>query len=259
VFAGYYGREDLTREVLIDVDGDKCYATGDFGRLEMKSGQLVFIGRRDYQVKLRGQRIELSEIEHTLLEISPLISGCIVVKYVYHEQEHLLAYIETSSDSIKEEELRKQCFTLLPSYMVPSRFVVLRGFPLSRNGKIDRKALLPPDFVTPTVSLDEQAQLMSEMEERVHSLWCKVLRLEYISMKTSFFSLHGTSLLFMKLYSLYQIEFGIAPDIVACLRHASIAEHAELLTKVVYSTTGIRYETWTSFHLADGKIMNSKI
>jgi hypothetical protein len=241
--------------VLIDIDGEQCYTTGDFGRLDIKSGELVFTGRQDYQVKLRGQRIELGQIEQTIMEVSLLISGCIVVKYPYHEQEHLLAYVETVSDRIKEDDLRERCISRLPAYMVPSMFIVLQQFPLSSNGKIDRKALPPPDFATLTVSENEHAQPISQIEERVHDLWCKVLHMDRISIKASFFALHGTSLLFMKLYNVYQIEFGIAPEIVSCLGHASIAEHAQLLTKVISSTTSIRYQPWSCLYLNHGKIM----
>jgi hypothetical protein len=259
VFAGYYGRADLTAEVLIDVDGEQCYATGDYARLDSKSGQLVFIGRRDFQVKLRGQRIELGQIEQAVMAGSVLISGCIVVKYTYHGQDHLLAYVETSSDTLKEDELREQCLSRLPSYMVPSMFVILERFPLSANGKIDRKALSSVDFLPFSTSPNKHTEPISQMEERVHDLWCDVLHMKYISIKTSFFALHGTSLLFMKLYNLYRLEFGMAPDIVACLRYASITEHAQLLTKVVTSTTAARYQAWTCLYLNHGKIMTSDI
>ncbi len=249
VFAGYYGRADLTAQVLIDIDGVQCYATGDLARLDVESGELYFIGRRDFQVKLRGQRIELGQIEQTLMRDSPLVSNCIVVKHIHHEQEHLVAYVETTSEKVKEYELREYCLSCLPSYMVPSMFVTLQQFPLSSNGKIDRKALPLPNFVAFTESAGEYTKPITEMEERVHDLWCKVLHMEHISTKISFFVLRGTSLSFMKLYNLYQVEFGIAPDIVKCLRHASIGKHAQLMTE----TVGERHEAWTCLHLDHGK------
>ncbi|CAF3701599.1 unnamed protein product [Rotaria sordida] len=79
VFAGYYGRADLTSQVLIDINGEQCYATGDLARLDFGSGELMFIGRRDFQVKVRGQRIELSAIELVIIQSSPSVINCVVV------------------------------------------------------------------------------------------------------------------------------------------------------------------------------------
>ncbi|CAF4422359.1 unnamed protein product, partial [Adineta steineri] len=122
--------------------------TGDFGRIDGETGELIFMGRKDYQIKLRGQRIELGQIEHTIIKFSSLISGCIVMKYTYHEQEHIIAYVETTSTSVNDAELREKCLSTLPSYMVPSMFIILEKFPLSLNGKINRKALPIPDFMS---------------------------------------------------------------------------------------------------------------
>ncbi|CAF4022209.1 unnamed protein product [Rotaria sp. Silwood1] len=133
--------------------------------------------------------------------------------------------------------------------MVPSTIITLDRFPLMSNGKVDRRALPPPESLTSIESQTEHTKPATRMEERVHELWCKVLHLKQIPIKKSFFFLHGTSLAFMKLYSLYQIEFGMAPDIVDCFRHASISEHAERLTELVSSTAGERYQAWSHLHV----------
>ena len=99
VFAGYYDREDLTAQALVEIDGKKCYATGDFGRLDIKSGQLVFIGRRDFQVKLRGQRIELSAIESVVLQSSSNILNCVVLKEGFANDTYLSAYIKVRDNN----------------------------------------------------------------------------------------------------------------------------------------------------------------
>ncbi|CAF3036926.1 unnamed protein product [Rotaria sp. Silwood2] len=153
VFVGYHERADLTAKSLIDINGELYYATGDLARFDVKLGELFFIGRRDYQVKLRGQRIDLGQVEQTIMKGSSLVSDCIVIKYVYEEQDYLVAYIEVRSDRIQEEHLRSYCLSQLPFHMVPSKFVILSSFPLTRNGKIDRKALPAPDFsITATES-----------------------------------------------------------------------------------------------------------
>ncbi|CAF4860286.1 unnamed protein product, partial [Rotaria socialis] len=253
VFAGYYGRADLTSQVLIDIDDEQCYITGDLARLDVRSEELVFMGRRDFQVKLRGQRIELGEIEETIVRGSIFVSGCIVVKYTYHEQEHLLAYVEVAGNQMKTEELREGCVSRLPSYMIPSIFICLDRFPLMSNGKVDRKALPAPESMTFRATLLEHIQPTTKMEERVQNIWCKVLHMESISVKLSWFALHGTSLLFMKLYNMYQIEFGIAPDIVDCFRHSTISEHAKLLSKIITSTGAEHYQAWSCLNLDKGE------
>ncbi|CAF1333405.1 unnamed protein product [Adineta ricciae] len=254
VFGGYYGREELSKEVMMEVEGDLCYKTGDYGRMEVKSGELKFVGRKDFQIKLRGQRIELGHIEHTILRFSSFISNCIVMKAMYHEQEHLVAYVETTVTAVNEDSLRENCSLTLASYMVPSLFIILQKFPLSLNGKVDRKSLPSPDFALLTQLVDADAEAMNPMEVRVHRLWCKVFYLPKIPANSSFFSLHGTSLLFMKLYNLYQTEFGIAPDIVTCLQQPHINEHARLLTDLISSTLNPRYEPWSSLHVDQGAV-----
>lgn len=78
MFVGYYGRDDLTSQVLLTIQGETCYATSDLGRVDRRSGELVFIGRRGYQVKLRGQRIELSTIESMIMRCAANIINCFV-------------------------------------------------------------------------------------------------------------------------------------------------------------------------------------
>ena len=257
VFAGYYGQPDLTAQVLIEIDGEKCYRTGDLARLDIVSGELIFIGRRDNQVKIRGQRIELGEIEETVVKLSMLITGCVVVKSTYLEQAHLVAYVETSLSTVNETNLHDYCRSRLPFYMIPSIFIILKQFPLTLNGKIDRKALPSPDFTTFIASDDDQIEPLSNMEERVHNLWCEVLHLEHVPLKTSFFALHGSSLLFMKLYNMYRLEFGYAPDIVKCFRHASIIEHVQFLSEMfVPSSTRDHYQAWPSLQIDHGRLLN---
>ena len=254
IFAGYYGRADLTAQVLIDVHGEQCYATGDFARWDLTVGELVFIGRRDFQVKLRGQRIELGQIETSIMKISSIISGCIVVKHTQDGQEHLLAYVEIPSGRIETHHLREECLRRLPSHLVPSLFTRLERFPLTPNGKIDRKALPKLDSVTSALSLDEETGRMSQMEQRVHELWRVVLHIERIPLGISFFAVHGTSLSFMKLYNLYQSEFGVVPDIADCFRQANIRQHAQLLTEAASLKDGRHYQAWTSLNITHGNL-----
>ena len=246
VFAGYYGRDDLTSKVLIKINNELCYATGDLARLDNKSGELIFIGRRDFQIKLRGQRIEINEIEEVVLKESSLVTACVVMKLVHNEDEHLVCFVEGPLDGIKEDDLRDRCCSILPSYMVPSKFVVMERFPLTINGKIDRKALPSPDL---SIIRDDEIVPRTDLENRVYKLWCRVLSLENIPINKSFFSLYGSSLQFMKLYTYYQKEFVCVPDILSCLQHATIIEHAQLLSECMQSTSNRSYQPWLSLQI----------
>ncbi|CAF1575317.1 unnamed protein product, partial [Adineta ricciae] len=128
-FPGYFGRDDLTKSAFYG----SFYRTGDIVRMD-KQGLLSYIGRKDNQIKLRGQRIEPGEIERCVLEASPHISKCVVVKW---EDNHLIAYIE--GFDVDEDKLRKHCQSRLPIFMIPSAFIVLEKLPLNANGKLDRK------------------------------------------------------------------------------------------------------------------------
>ncbi len=116
VFAGYLGRDDLTVKVLIKIDGKIFYRTGDLVRMD-HNGLLHYQGRKDHQIKLHGQRIELGEIERCLLNTS--ISACVVMKW---DDDHLVAYVQSSQ--MNEEQLREHCQSRLPSYMIPSIFMI---------------------------------------------------------------------------------------------------------------------------------------
>ncbi len=148
MFAGYRNQDDLTRQVLIEHDGYVCYRTGDLGRLNSNNGQIEYLGRRDYQVKIRGQRIELDEIEHTIMRCSPNISNCLVVKITNASVDHLVAYVESNDEShlTNDSDIRKFCIENLSPFMVPSFFIVLDKFPLTQSGKIDRARLPSPNI-----------------------------------------------------------------------------------------------------------------
>jgi acyl carrier protein len=150
---GYWHNEEKTYSSFITHPrtGDRLYRTGDLGRY-LPDGNLEFLGRTDFQIKLRGFRIEPGEIESALMH-HPVVRTAIVKAFGSAEQqnqERLVAYIlpgqkQTSTDQLSDE-LRRYVSSKLPAYMVPSTFVVLEALPLSSNGKVDRKALLEPEY-----------------------------------------------------------------------------------------------------------------
>ncbi len=251
VFAGYRGRDDLTRQVLCKINSEIYYRTGDLARLNPITRLLEYCGRQDYQVKLRGQRIELGEIESIITEIANM---CVVTKMTYLNNDYLVAYVETKTD---EYDLRQHCSSRLPLYMVPSYFVIVDKLPLNQNGKIDRKGLPLVDFASLFASFGkvENEQAATDMERQVFSIWYQVLpHLTSIpSTSTSFFSLGGNSLSLMKVYRLYQKEFkGYHLNIGDLFRRSTIADHAFLL---LHSKTGkdLVNSQWNYLNIVEGK------
>ncbi|CAF1342580.1 unnamed protein product [Rotaria sordida] len=186
VFAGYLGRNDLTTKSLVEVDDEIFYRTGDLVRMD-SNGLLHYRGRKDYQIKLHGQRIELGEIERCLLNTS--ISACVVIKW---NDDHLIAYVQSSD--IDVEELRHHCECHLPSYMIPSLFIILDKLPLNANGKIDRKLLPAPQF-SPLTNIDKTDVIpLTPLEEHLKCIFSKAFHNESPNVNVSFGQLGGTSL-----------------------------------------------------------------
>ncbi|CAF2829490.1 unnamed protein product [Rotaria sp. Silwood2] len=252
VFMGYLGRDDLTTKALVTIGGTMYYRTGDLARMD-NSGLIYYIGREDHQVKLRGQRIEIGEIERCLLDAQA--TACIVTKY---GNDHLVAYVQGSN--IDEEVLRIHCCSRLPLFMVPSKFIVLSQLPLNANGKVDRSRLPTPDFSSLDTTIDNHHVPNTEMEERVHDFWCEVLEIigKRLSTTASFFTVGGHSLLLIKLYHRYQSFFsfdGRKLTISMFLQQPTIAEHARLLEGIRH--TDMKLKTWTSLHIKEGNAVVS--
>jgi hypothetical protein len=248
IFAGYLGRDDLTTEALIDIDGELFYRTGDLVRMD-HNGLLYYIGRKDFQIKLRGQRIELGEIERCLLKTS--ISACAAIKW---GDDHLVAYVQSSD--IDEKQLLEYCQSRLPPHMIPSIFIILKEFPLNANGKVDRKRLPTPHFPSlPFSPFDEYNAPQNQLQKRVHDVWCEALRrdTEKISMTTNFFSIGGHSLLFIELYHRYQLMFGFDThelSIAPFLQQPTIVQHSQLLETVIMNN--INSTQWHTLHINEG-------
>lgn len=200
VARGYLNRPDLTAQKFIDnpFGPDRLYKTGDLARF-LPDGNIEFLGRLDHQVKLRGFRIELSEIE-AVLTSHPDVTACIVLlREDTPGDKRLAAYVTLQKGrSLDLPGLRAHLGQMLPDYMLPSAIIELSALPLTPSGKVDRKALPAPSrqfdpesFVTPC----------TETEEHLAEIFAQVLRLPKVSVCESFFSLGGHSLLAVQLVS----------------------------------------------------------
>jgi amino acid adenylation domain-containing protein len=202
---GYFNRPELTAEKFVDVaiDGpqpERLYRTGDQVR-RRADGQIEFLGRLDNQVKLRGFRIELEEIEAALKRHPAIKETAVRVQNDERVGSRLVAYLvpNDAGGLPSAEEMREALRHILPEYMVPATFVTLEAMPLTPNRKIDRKALPAPDL-TRQVS-ETYIAPRTEMEKGLVEVWSKVLQVNQIGVHDNFFDLGGHSLLAMRLIS----------------------------------------------------------
>ncbi|MEM1366730.1 MAG: amino acid adenylation domain-containing protein, partial [Cyanobacteria bacterium P01_H01_bin.15] len=213
---GYLNRPELTAErfVLNPFDDESehsspfLYRTGDRVRLDA-NGLLEYLGRADYQIKLRGFRIEPGEIEAALTR-HPEIEQALVMLWSLDvgSDRQLVAYCQLLPEATVEnpsQHLREFLRQSLPSYMIPSRFVCLERFPLTPNGKIDRKALPHP---IPVESETKHA-LETDLQRQLAALWQEILRCGEIGLTDDFFALGGHSLLAARLMPHIASKFGL--------------------------------------------------
>ncbi len=204
---GYVARPDLSSERFLanpfGDEGSRMYRTGDLVRWSMDLGRLEYIGRTDFQVKFRGQRIELGEIETALTALSS-VSQAVVVVAPLSVGESLAAYLVPAGGAdIDVETVRAELGTALPSYMVPSAFVVLDALPLNPAGKLDRRALPAPEF-----QAREFRAPQTPVEESVAAVFADVLGVDRVGLDDDFFALGGNSLLAVKLVSELETAVG---------------------------------------------------
>jgi amino acid adenylation domain-containing protein/non-ribosomal peptide synthase protein (TIGR01720 family) len=198
---GYLRRPDLTAERFIPNPfgnaGERMYRTGDRVRWR-EDGQIEFLGRTDQQVKLRGYRIELTEIEAALLGCSGVGQAVVIMREDRKEEKRLVAYVVPAAGrSLNAQELRESLARMLPNYMMPAFITILSSLPLNSNGKLDRKALPMPEFT----GSDSGRTPRTHAEEVLCSLIMQVLGVPRATPDDNFFALGGDSILAFQLVS----------------------------------------------------------
>jgi amino acid adenylation domain-containing protein len=211
VARGYMSRPELTAQQFVAdpfsaVQPARMYRTGDLGRW-LQDGSIEYVGRNDFQVKVRGIRIEPGEIEARLMAC-PGVQEAVVVAFEDSAADKRLAgyLIPRAGAELLASELRRQLTAVLPEYMIPSTFVTLKTFPLSPNGKLDRRALPAPD--QGSVANREYETPVGPMETTIVQIWQKLLDLPRIGRHDNFFALGGHSLLVVRLVEAIKAEFG---------------------------------------------------
>src|SRR5213594_3884376 len=224
---GYINDPERTRRAFMadpHREGQRLYRSGDYGRW-LPEGKLEFLGRRDTQVKISGFRIEIGEIENTLLRLSGVRDGAVVVTGQADHSRRLLAFY-SGERPLDADVLREQLGDSLPEYMVPSAFHWRRTLPLTDNGKIDRKALTLLAGELDVAGQDHEGP-RTTTEQRLAAAWAKVLGIakSQIGRRDHFFDLGGTSLSAVKLA--ITLDRAVSHEDLA--RHPILADLAMLI------------------------------
>lgn len=228
---GYLGQPALTAATFIEHpfnSGERLYKSGDIARFR-RDGAVEYLGRSDDQVKLRGLRIELGDINHALSTIPEVARAEVVVQAAANGDPQLVAYIEPKVDDAAQEltssAVNAHLAGLLPAYMIPSAFVLLSDWPLSANGKLNRGALPAPEIVSSV-----GGSLNSETEREVARLFSEQLQLtQAVGAEDDFFALGGDSLSAVHLLLAIQQRWGWDPGFGALFATPTVAALAALI------------------------------
>ena len=193
---GYWRNPDLTRAEFSpapDEEEKRVFRTGDLGRVS-PDGCLVYVGRKDFQVKIRGHRVELAEIERALLSLGKFREVVVLSSEDHPGERRLVAYlVPVSQPAMTVSALRASLSEKLPEYMIPSGFVLMDSLPLTANGKIDRRTLPDPGNSRPELEMPFVAP-RTPIETELAKIWSEVLSLRKVGVCDNFFDLGGHSL-----------------------------------------------------------------
>lgn len=226
---GYYNDPELTSKKFLvnpfnnDPD-DLIYKTEDLGRV-LPDGNLEFLGRMDRQVKIRGNRIELAEVEAELLKYEPVKEAVVLDREEAGGHKYLCAYVSADQE-VKVDELRSFLGKELPDYMIPSFFIQLAKIPLNANGKVDWRLLPEPSGVN--IISAEYLPPRNSLEEELTRVWQEVLGIDKIGINDNFFNLGGDSL---KIVQVTALLTSVKLEIRDVFLHPTIAELSEAIQK----------------------------
>ncbi|WP_120010042.1 non-ribosomal peptide synthetase [Teichococcus vastitatis] len=232
---GYLGQPELTARAFLRSPfraGERIYRTGDLAR-RRTDGAVVFLGRADQQVKIRGQRIELGEVETALAGYAGLRQARVILREDRPGDQRLVAYV-VPGKGFDAAALRAHAAARLPDAMLPCAFVTLAALPVNGSGKLDRAALPEPNRSAATGRIASD-----ETERRVADLFSEVLGVDGIGAEDDFFALGGHSLLAVELMLRVREIFGWDPGLGTLFEHPSVERLAALLKDSPVSDSGL--------------------
>ncbi|QHJ94680.1 Plipastatin synthase subunit C [Bacillus subtilis] len=227
VARGYLGRPDLTKEKFVPhpfAPGDRLYRTGDLARW-LPDGTIEYVGRIDDQVKVRGYRVELGEIESALRQIDGVKEAAVLARTAQTGSKELFGYISVKAGT-NAEQVRSLLARSLPNYMIPAYIIEMETLPLTSNGKLNRKALPEPNFT----SKQTYAPPRNDLEDQLVLIWQEVLGIQRIGIEDSFFELGGDSIKALQV-SARLGRYGLSLQVSDLFRHPKIKDLSPLIRK----------------------------
>ena len=225
---GYLNKEELSQEKFISnpfSKGERLYKTGDLAKW-LPNGNLEYIGRKDDQIKIRGYRVELGEIENVLSQEMDILECCVLSKPNSEGNHRLVGYVVSENDFDKDR-LQASLLQKLPAYMIPGLWVVLETIPLTSNGKIDKKALPDPELID--IAAAGYIEPRNEMEIKLAEIWKELLGVERVGVQDNFFSLGGHSLLATRLVSMIRKKLNIEIAIIDVFEYPLLSNLSEFV------------------------------
>jgi amino acid adenylation domain-containing protein len=229
---GYWRKPELTGAVFSAdlAGGDRIYRTGDLGRI-LSDGCLEHLGRKDFQVKIRGHRIEVTEVEMALLDLDTIKEAVVVARKDDSGDQRLVAYVVPHNQpGPTVTSLRHVLRGRLPDYMIPSAFMVLDALPLTPNRKLDRKALPDPGKSRPKLDAPYVAP-RTPIEEALAEIWAEVLSLDEVGIHDNFFELGGHSLAASQVISRVIKRLQLGLPVQSLFQAPTVAEMAAVITQ----------------------------
>jgi len=230
---GYWRNPELTAAKFkpdAEQPEKRIYHTGDLG-LTLAGGCLIHKGRKDFRVKIRGYAVEVGEVEKALREHETVQDAVVVANFLNSGEARLIAYVACQAQFRRNiEELRARLKTVLPTYMIPSSFVMLDALPLTSAGKIDRQALPDPTNARPDLAIP-YTPATSPIERRLASLWAEVLSVDQVGVHDNFFELGGHSLAASRMISRVIKAFKLDLPLSALFDSPTVAEMAQVIAR----------------------------
>ena len=239
---GYWRKPELTQAAFAEdgKPGHRRYRTGDMAR-RLWDGSLEYLGRKDQQVKVRGYRVELGEIEAALLSHEQVRECVVVARAEGAGEQRLVGYVVLAAEGEVEQwarELREHVRERLPEYMVPAALVRLGALPLTANGKLERGALPAPEASAES-SETEWLRAATAVEEVLQGMWQEVLRVQRVGLEDNFFELGGHSLLATQLLARVREAFGVELGLRKLFEEPTVAGLAGQLEQLLQQGAGV--------------------
>jgi amino acid adenylation domain-containing protein len=233
VASGYWKRPELTSEKFFKnpfstEPNSFLYRTGDLGKLS-PTGELQCIGRIDNQVKIRGHRIELGEIEAALNSLPGVKQSAVILKNYLENEAKLVAFLKLNKKIHDEKLIKDSLSKILPEILLPSKYIWVDNFPITPNGKIDRKALL--EYKSTNKNHYKYTTPRTETEKLVAEIWKECLNLDTIDIFSNFFEMGGHSLIAAKVMSKLEQKTGKRLPFASLFEYSTIEKLALLLKK----------------------------